>query len=198
MASLIISNYSYPSFNWTISDLGNPFNEGYYISAGISLSEVEYESSVVTNSIATVDAPTSSNSTSVTGTATETLTGTYQVYGWAQALNTKYYPAGSATIVTGSSSGDSSGGGTTTSFTWTNTKTSGGSWNTTATEWNALTTFINNKLPNCSFTTVQPGTKFTASIYNEVAGALGLTKVEPGNTCTAKMMNDLEAKANKL
>lgn len=179
--------------SWTISGLGNAFKTEFYKSAGICTGVVSDGASYVSGVIGSVTASSSGTSKSVSGQSACSA-GTYTIYAFAQAANGKYYPAGSASVTVTSSSG----GGTTASFSWDNPKVQGGAWNTTASEWNKLTAFIKAKKPSYSFTTVYKGTQFTASIYNEVASALGLATVSSGATCTAQMMNNLVTKANSL
>lgn len=180
--------------NWTISDLQTTFTTNDYIRVGICTSEVIDDTTIAPTGILDyISAPLSGLDKSVSGTY-NCSAGTYTIYGFAQTNRGKYYSVNDGASVQVIVKAPS-----TTSFSWTKPKVLGGAWNTTAAEWNALTTFIKQKKPTASFTTVTSGiTIFTADIYNEVAKELGLSTVKPGNICTAQMMNDLVTAANAL
>jgi len=83
------------------------------------------------------------------------------------------------------------------SFAWTYPKVQGGTFNLTATEWNAYTTALKNKLGG-TYTTAYTGNNFTANMFNEVSDKLYSrysTRVVPiatyGMQITATYMNDI-------
>ena len=88
----------------------------------------------------------------------------HTLYGYAQAANGDYYPAGSGTITTLAIRPSN--------FSWTYAKTSGGNFNLTAAEWNSFTSSINlfrvyKNLGNYTFTSAVSGNNFTATIFNQ-------------------------------
>ncbi len=96
-------------------------------------------------------------------------------------------------------------------FSWTYTKTKGGSFNLTATEWNNLTARINafrvyRGLSNYSFTRAYSGNDFTAAMYNQAVNAIKgisgygsyLYTVSKGDTVTAAGLNALRDELNAI
>jgi len=96
-------------------------------------------------------------------------------------------------------------------FSWTYTKTSGGAFNLTATEWNNLTARINafrkyKGLSNYSFTTAYKGNDFTAAMYNQARLAIQaisgygtyIPTVTKGQAVTAYMLNVLVSELNSI
>lgn len=96
-------------------------------------------------------------------------------------------------------------------FSWTYTKTQGGTFNLTATEWNALATRINEfraykGLSDYSFTTAYSGNNYMAYMYNQarlaIQGISGygtyIPTVSSGDTVTAYMMNVLVSELNSI
>lgn len=96
-------------------------------------------------------------------------------------------------------------------FSWTYTKTSGGAFNLTATEWNNLTARINafrkyKGLSNYSFTTAYKGNNFTATMYNQARLAIQaisgygtyIPTVTKGQVVTAYMLNVLVSELNSI
>lgn len=96
-------------------------------------------------------------------------------------------------------------------FSWTYTKTSGGSFNLTAAEWNALTARINafreyKGLSSYSFTYAYKGNDFTAAMYNQAVNAIKgisgygsyLSTVSSGDTVTAAGLNLLRDELNAI
>ncbi len=96
-------------------------------------------------------------------------------------------------------------------FSWTYTKTKGGSFNLTAAEWNALTARINafreyKGLSSYSFTYAYKGNDFTAAMYNQAVNAIKgisgygsyLSTVSSGDTVTAAGLNLLRDELNAI
>jgi len=96
-------------------------------------------------------------------------------------------------------------------FSWTYTKTKGGSFNLTAAEWNALTARINafreyKGLSSYSFTYAYKGNDFTAAMYNQAVNAIKgisgygsyLYTVSKGDTVTAAGLNALRDELNAI
>lgn len=96
-------------------------------------------------------------------------------------------------------------------FSWWYPKTSGGTFNLTADEWNRFTGRINEfrdyrSIPKYSFTMAVTGNTFTASIYNEVREAIQaiagygtyIPLVSAGDEITADMMNILVTELNAI
>ncbi len=96
-------------------------------------------------------------------------------------------------------------------FSWTYTKTKGGSFNLTATEWNNLTARINafrayKGLGNYSFTYAYKGNDFTAAMYNQAVNAIKgisgygsyLYTVSKGDPVTAAGLNALRDELNAI
>ena len=96
-------------------------------------------------------------------------------------------------------------------FSWTYTKTKGGSFNLTAAEWNALTARINafreyKGLSSYSFTYAYKGNDFTAAMYNQAVNAIKgisgygsyLSTVSKGDTVTAAGLNLLRDELNAI
>ena len=96
-------------------------------------------------------------------------------------------------------------------FSWTYTKTKGGSFNLTAAEWNALTARINafreyKGLSSYSFTYAYRGNDFTAAMYNQAVNAIKgisgygsyLSTVSSGDTVTAAGLNLLRDELNAI
>ena len=90
------------TLTWTISGLGSAFNTTSYKLAGIAKSAVTSGATSVSNSVTTKSATSSGTSTTVSGTVTLNKSsysaGTYTFYGYTQSANSKYYPAGSASV----------------------------------------------------------------------------------------------------
>ena len=96
-------------------------------------------------------------------------------------------------------------------FSWTYTKTSGGAFNLTATEWNNFTARVNafrkyKGLSNYSFTYAYKGDDFTAAMYNQariaIQGVSGygtyIPTVTKGQIITAYMLNVLVSELNSI
>lgn len=85
-------------------------------------------------------------------------------------------------------------------FAWTYAKTSGGTFNLTADEWNGLWDAIENRLGHSySHTRAYYGNTFTAEMYNQAIYAMGRwNTVSRGDTITAKLMNDLVTYVNSM
>ncbi len=96
-------------------------------------------------------------------------------------------------------------------FSWTYTKTQGGSFNLTAAEWNSLTARINafreyKGLSSYSFTYAYKGNDFTAAMYNQAVNAIKgisgygsyLSTVSSGDTVTAAGLNLLRDELNAI
>lgn len=96
-------------------------------------------------------------------------------------------------------------------FSWTYTKTQGGSFNLTAAEWNSLTARINafreyKGLSGYSFTYAYKGNDFTAVMYNQAVNAIKgisgygsyLSTVSSGDTVTAAGLNLLRDELNAI
>ena len=96
-------------------------------------------------------------------------------------------------------------------FSWTYTKTQGGSFNLTAAEWNSLTARINafreyKGLSSYSFTYAYKGNDFTAAMYNQAVNAIKgisgygsyLSTVSKGDTVTAAGLNLLRDELNAI
>lgn len=100
---LEFSNITHSSATWTISGLGNNFNSSYYIGCGISIYEVDKDgqSSPPRKIYSYEEAPYCNYDKIATGTV-DGLTidaDPYHFYGFALALNGKYYPAGECYLV---------------------------------------------------------------------------------------------------
>ena len=96
-------------------------------------------------------------------------------------------------------------------FSWTYSKVQGGTFNLTATEWNALATRINEfraykGLSNYSFNTAYSGNNYMAYMYNQarlaIQGISGygtyIPTVSSGDTVTAYAMNILVSELNSI
>lgn len=98
-------------------------------------------------------------------------------------------------------------------FQWTNTKTSSGSFNLTAAEWNSLTQNINmvrefKDLPAFSFTAAITGNNFTAAMYKQARSAINATGMNPsiaipvdanaGDPVNASYLNGLRDSINSV
>lgn len=85
-------------------------------------------------------------------------------------------------------------------FAWTYPKTSGGSFNLTAAEWNGLWDAIETRLGRSySHTRAYYGDTFTATMYNQAVNAIGRgTTVSRGDTITAALMNALVTYVNSM
>lgn len=96
-------------------------------------------------------------------------------------------------------------------FSWTYSKTSGGSFNLTASEWNSFTSRINEFRDYCdlssySFTTAYSGNSFTAAMYRQARTAIQaidgygtyIPYVYAGDEITAYMMNVLVSELNAI
>ena len=96
-------------------------------------------------------------------------------------------------------------------FSWTYTKTSGGNFNLTASEWNSFTSRINEFRDYCdlssySFTTAYSGNSFTAAMYRQARTAIQaidgygtyIPYVSSGDEITAYMMNVLVSELNAI
>lgn len=96
-----------------------------------------------------------------------------------------------------------------TNWSWSTSKTSGGNFNLTATEWNSFTTRINEfrvykGLSTASFTTAFSGNNFTATMFNQAKNAIGgmnatgITDRSAGQDVLASHLNTLRDKLNEL
>lgn len=96
-------------------------------------------------------------------------------------------------------------------FVWSNTKTSGSSFNLMASEWTQLQQNINKvrvykKLSEYGFTGVNSGSAFTALLYNQVVDAIqgisgagtSLSKVSAGDPVSASKLNALVSAINSV
>lgn len=95
-------------------------------------------------------------------------------------------------------------------FSWDSSKSAGSDFNLTASEWNRLTSRINDfrrykGLSNYSFTTASTGATFTATIFNQARNAIadmrtmGLPGTKSaGNTITASDLNALRDTLNAI
>lgn len=96
-------------------------------------------------------------------------------------------------------------------FEWTYEKVSGGSFNLTADEWNALTARINEfrlykKLPEYEFSVAEKNKPFTAQMYNQVREAIQeisgygtlIPEVEQKQEITAYMLNVVVSELNAI
>lgn len=93
------------SIDWSITGLSLPFISSNYIRVGISTSPAIYDSLSTPSGIL---GSTSSGAGGYDVYSTSTVAvGSYTVYGWAQANNSRYYPAGAGIplIVTAAGSG---------------------------------------------------------------------------------------------
>lgn len=95
-------------------------------------------------------------------------------------------------------------------FKWSTTKTSGGTFNLTAIEWNSLQDTINQMrdylgLSEYNFTRAVKGETFTALMYNEAREAIQgfghgagsyIPEVSKGDTITADIMNVIVTELN--
>lgn len=98
MATLIASG-GVERVTWQITGLSSPFNQSWYGAAGIARSPVSSgQSSDPDNVIDFTTAPESGSSYSTPTKSQYADVGEYTIYGWTQAANGLYYPAGSATI----------------------------------------------------------------------------------------------------
>jgi len=94
-------------------------------------------------------------------------------------------------------------------FSWTTSKTSGGNFNLTASEWNALCTRVNDfrrykGYNDASFTTAYFGNTFYAYMFNEVRNAIAVlssavpSTVSSGGTVYASDLNQLVSALNSV
>lgn len=98
-----------------------------------------------------------------------------------------------------------------TNFSWSTSKTSGGAFNLTSTQWNNFTTKINEfrtykGMPNTSFTTAYLGSSFSAAIYNQARTSIGQisgagtlpAQGYTGSLIYASYLNDLVSALNAI
>lgn len=205
MPTLNVVSIGLSGFQWYISDLSSNWNSANYAEAAIGPSPVTNGQTTPPTTIwSSVYPPTPPGS----GTSTPwTLAGgftsgqTYMVYGVVKTPpnptypNGRWYNAGSYAV--------------TMQFSWTNAKSSGGSFNLTAAEWNALTSNINgvraaNGYGSYGFTTAYSGDNFQAFYFNQAVNAitpmspsiLPPSTVTSGDTIYASSLNLLVASIN--
>ena len=115
--------------------------------------------------------------------------GTYTFYGFAKTEDSRYWPAGSATVTVAE-----------TNFAWDVPKTVGSS-EITATEWNKLILYIANKVGSFTVTYATVGTSLSATMYNQLINGMGAGSsylVAAGQAITAAKLNLLVTLANNL
>lgn len=209
MATLTILNVTSTTCSWIVGSLSNEFSTDYYIQAGLATGQANSDATPPTGILdANAADPPGGGFYSTNGMITGLTAGTsYTLYGFAQALNTYYYPAGSASFTTLPARPSD--------FAWTNSKSSGGTFNLTATEWNAFTAKVNGfrtykGLSSSSFTSVSSGDTFTATIFNQSVTALGglssyftggktiTSSKSQGDTINAAYLNDFVSALNSI
>ncbi len=97
MAELVLTG-EHGGFSWQITDLGSPFNSSNYISAGLSPIEIESGATEIDYVVDSVNAKSSGKNYYTTERFVEMEPGAYYYYGWCQAANGKYYPAGEGRV----------------------------------------------------------------------------------------------------
>ena len=200
MATTALSNLKITTMDWLVAGLGADFNTTNYIRVGIATGQLGGESTPPPSGILDdVTAPGSGTDREAGDTVTGLTAATsYPLYGFAQAANTKYYPAGSDTE-------------STLGFAWYAAKTQGSAFNITAAEWNAFCSAINAVRSAYgtgaySFTSAVQGNAFTAVQHNEARtsindmspGTAVPSAVSQGGDVTAATINGLLASLNSV
>lgn len=167
---------------WTISGL----TAANYADAGISANAADGTTTApyIIDSYGAFSTPPTSISGSFNYPA-----GTYTFYAYGETLNGVYYPAGSAVVTVAS-----------VDFAWDVPKYAGSS-EITATEWNKLILFIQNKVGSFSVTYAYAGNSVSAAMYNQLINGMGASSyylVSVGQAITADKLNLLVTLANNL
>lgn len=188
-----------------VDDLDREFTTDWYDSAGVATGQANGTTTPPTGIKGSVSAPPPPSTyifarDYVYGLSPGT---TYTLYGYAQAGNGSYYPAGSATFATLADNPRPS------NFSWTYPKVSGGNFNLTATEWNSFTARINafrtyKSIGSYSFTSAISGNSFTATMFNQARTAISAmnssvpSAVSSGGTVYASGLNSLVSALNAI
>lgn len=174
MPSLILTPGE-ESFSWQIIELGSPFNTSNYIAAGITVYKfTEGGVTTISGTVSEIDAPASRTAYYTPEVeVSDYAPGTYTFWAWCQALNGKYYPAGSATVTVTSSSDERPW-----DWIWDSDIYRNGEVGLTASEWVDFCDRINEfrrykGLDDYDFTVPVAGkTKISAAICNEAWEAI--------------------------
>lgn len=206
MADTYCYNITQTGCNWTVDNLGYPFNTDYYFSAGVATGQANGTTTPPTGIKGTASPYAPPEPTNYAqGTASGLSPGTtYTLYGYAEGSGHIFYPAGSATFTT-----LPLGPVRPYDFSWTYAKTSGGNFNLTAAEWNSFTSRINSfrsykSWSSYPFTTAVSGNSFTAAMFNQAVYAIyDMNSSVPstqssGNTIYASLLNGLVSALNAV
>ena len=205
MATTYCYNITKTGCNWTVDNLDREFTTDWYDSAGVATGQANGTTTPPTGIKGSASPYTPPNLTDYAqGMASGLTPGTsYTLYGYAQAGNGSYYPAGSATFTTLADNPRPS------NFSWTYPKVSGGNFNLTATEWNSFTARINafrtyKSISSYSFTSAISGNSFTATMFNQARTAISAmnssvpSAVSSGGTVYASGLNSLVSALNAI
>ena len=194
-------------FGWAITGLDNPFNTTYYERVGVATSPATYDSlsspSGMLDYLWAFSTGTARRVPDYGTIAGSMAPGTYTIYGFAQAANLRYYPAGSGQVTVGAVVQRPS------NWSWSNAFVSGQSLNITATDWNSFCVRINEfrrykGLSVYSFTSVVRGGIMYASHVNQAINAInsltGLyaSEVYVGSSITPTLFHDLRDRLNDV
>jgi hypothetical protein len=206
MASLSYSNVTETTVDWTISGLSSLWDSDSYQQIVLSTGTTSEGSTTAPSGI--VDSrypPTPPGSDyGFTDTCTGLSPGTsYVFYAYALADDSKWYSAGSIYFTTDIPRPSN--------WSWWYSKSSGGSFNLTASEWNSFTDRINQfraykNIGNYGFTNASTGSPFYAYMYNQAITAIDSmspststpSSVSSGDTITAYGLNRLRDALNSV
>lgn len=192
LASTKITDISYTSARGQITGLSNVFNTDYYNKAGVATTQCSSGQSSQpsgTKGTTTAHEPdaldnTSTNDFSVSGLSEGT---TYTLYGWVQAANDKYYPAGSKTFTTNEHSTPSPNPVSNLSynaesrqitFTWNN----GSSYSRIHYVFDGVYGSISGSPTSKTFYNLHPNTSYSFQVWGETSGGNSSTRSITGWT----------------
>lgn len=208
MASLNTSAVNSTSIYWWVTGLSSNWDDDNYMKIALTSdsSGSNGSSSPPSGIISVMYPPSNGTSTSTSSTLSSgSYSGgnTYTLYGYAQSSNGLWYYVGSSTVTMPMDRPSD--------FSWSTSKSTGGSFNITASEWNSLCSKINEfraykSLGSYAFSTAYSGNNFLATMYNEARNAIyGMnpsTSIPPyrasGETIYATEINRLRDSLNSI